>query len=144
MRMLIALAATTVAALTLACGGDDEESTVEVSLDEWSVTASPSSASSGSVTFTVSNDGDEPHEFLVIRSDLAPGALPVDENGKVIEDDVDAVDEIEAFSSGTTEELKLDLDAGNYVLICNIIEFPPGEDPESHYQNGMRTAFTVE
>ena len=75
MRMLIALAATTVAALTLACGGDDEESTVEVSLDEWSVTASPSSASSGSVTFTVSNDGDEPHEFLVIRSDLAPDAL---------------------------------------------------------------------
>jgi len=37
----------------------------------------------------------------------------------------------------------VDLDAGNYVLICNIVEEEDGETV-SHYQEGMRTPFTVE
>ena len=32
-------------------------------------------------------------------------------------------------------------DAGSYVLICNVYSV---EEQESHYQEGMRTAFTVE
>jgi hypothetical protein len=35
----------------------------------------------------------------------------------------------------------VDLDAGNYVLICNIWD---EDEQESHYQEGMRAAFTVE
>jgi hypothetical protein len=34
----------------------------------------------------------------------------------------------------------LDLEAGNYVLICNI--WDEGEQ-EAHYQEGMRTTFEV-
>jgi uncharacterized cupredoxin-like copper-binding protein len=42
---------------------------------------------------------------------------------------------------GSSEDLTVDLDAGNYVLICNIWD---EDEQESHYQEGMRAAFTVE
>ena len=40
---------------------------------------------------------------------------------------------------GETKDLTISLEIGDYVLICNMVE-----DGESHYQEGMRTAFTVE
>ena len=36
--------------------------------------------------------------------------------------------------------MTLDLEAGNYVLICNIWD---EDEQEAHYQEGMRTTFTV-
>jgi hypothetical protein len=39
--------------------------------------------------------------------------------------------------------LTVDLDAGSYALICNIVEEEEGE-PEAHYAEGMRADFTVE
>jgi uncharacterized cupredoxin-like copper-binding protein len=146
MRTILALTIGVVAALAIACGGDDDDdaTTIDVSLAEWSVTPSSSSVAAGEVTFSVTNDGEEPHEFLVIRSDLAADALPTDDDGKVPEDEIDLLEEIEPFAAGTTEELTLNLEAGSYVLICNIVELVPGEEPESHYGEGMRTSFTVE
>ena len=80
----------------------------------------------------------------MIRSELAPDSLPTNEDGKVPEEEIDLIDEIEPFAAGTTEEIRLDLEAGSYVLICNIVEFPPNEEPESLYLQGMYTSFTVE
>jgi len=37
----------------------------------------------------------------------------------------------------------VDLKAGGYILICNIVEKVPGEPVESHYLQGMRTSFVV-
>jgi len=54
--------------------------------------------------------------------------------------------EVEDVASGASESLTLDLDAGQYVLICNIFEeemMMEMPDP-SHFQSGMRTEFTVE
>jgi uncharacterized cupredoxin-like copper-binding protein len=97
----------------------------------------------GEIYFLVENAGPvDPHEFVVIRTDLAPGALPVEE-GKVPEDDIDLVDEIEPFAPGSSASVTLDLEAGSYVFICNIAEIEEGE-LESHYGLGMRVAFTVE
>ena len=152
MKAILVLTLAVLAALAVACGDDDDDDgnggggggSVDVALAEWSVTPSQATAAAGDVTFTVTNDGTEPHEFLVIRSDLAPDALPVDDEGRVPEDEVDIIDEIEPFAAGTTEEMTVDLEAGSYVLICNIVELPPGEEPESHYLNGMFTGFTVE
>ena len=45
------------AVLAVAWGGDDDEAPVDVSLAEWSVTASLALVSEGPVTFTVANDG---------------------------------------------------------------------------------------
>lgn len=116
---------------------------IDVTLKEWEIIVAPASAPAGQVYFRVTNDGpDHPHEFVIIRSDLAPDALPVEE-GRVPEDDVELLDEIEPFAVGSTGSLTLDLEPGNYVLICNIVETEDGE-LESHYELGMRTAFVVE
>ena len=44
---------------------------------------------------------------------------------------------------GDTASLTVDLEAGSYVAVCNIVEEEDGET-ESHYQEGMRASFTVE
>ena len=118
---------------------------VDVTLQEWAVVTSASSAPAGAVSFDVTNDGpNDVHEFVVVRTDLAPDELPTDESGAVLEDGegMQVVDEIEDLAVGATETLALDLEAGNYVLICNIAEEDAGET-EAHYRMGMRTSFTV-
>lgn len=116
---------------------------VDVTLAEWSVAPSVATVPAGQVYFLVTNEGPaDEHEFVVVKSDLDPNALPVTE-GKVTEDDVDIVDEIEPFAVSSSSSLTLDLEAGSYVLICNIAAEEDGA-LESHYENGMRTAFTVE
>jgi len=106
-----------------------------VNLKEFSITASPSSVPAGPVQFIASNTGTMEHEMVILKTDLAPDALPVADN-KASEDGpgIQVIDEIEEFGPGTQATLTVNLTAGNYVLICNI----PG-----HYQSGMRTAFTV-
>jgi uncharacterized cupredoxin-like copper-binding protein len=137
------LAAALVAGLALpACAGGG--GTVEVTLQEFSVIPAQESVSAGEVTFDVENTGpDDVHEFVIIKTDLAPDALPTDENGVVEEEGqgMEVIDEIEDIPVGETQSLTVDLDAGNYALICNIWT---EEEQEAHYSMGMRTAFTVE
>jgi uncharacterized cupredoxin-like copper-binding protein len=128
-----------------ACGGDDD--TVAATLQEFAVSADPASVTAGSVTFDVSNDGpDDVHEFVVIATDLGPTELPVDEDGAVDEggEGIEVVDEIEEIPVGESRSLTVDLEAGNYVLICNILQEEPNGTLEAHYSEGMRTGFTVE
>jgi uncharacterized cupredoxin-like copper-binding protein len=138
---LVAIPAVALVIFLTACGGGGAKE-VKVSLKEWSVAPEVAQVKPGKVRFVVANDGTEPHELVIIRSDLSPGALPVVE-GKVDEEKVDIVDEIEPFAAGTTERKTVELKAGKYLLICNIVEKPPGEAVESHYEKGMRTAFLV-
>ena len=123
------------------CGGGGED--VSVTLQEFAVGADPSSVSAGSVTFNIENKGpDDTHEFVVIRTGLDPTALPTEENGAVAEtgEGMEVVDEVEDIPVGDTPTLTVDLTAGSYVLVCNIYD---EAEQESHYQEGMRTAFTV-
>jgi uncharacterized cupredoxin-like copper-binding protein len=116
---------------------------VAVTLQEWAVVPAAASVAAGDVTFTVTNSGpDDIHEFVVLKTDLAAGALPVDENGAVTEEGegIEVVDEIEDIPVGQTQDLDVTLEAGKYVLICNIWS---EEEQEAHYQMGMRTDFTV-
>lgn len=153
-RRLVALTAAT-ALLLAACTGDagtsasdggsdgGDGTTVEVTLQEWSVIPAQDSAPAGDVTFSVTNDGPEDvHEFVVLRTDLDPGDLPVDEDGVVDEEGegIEVVDEIEDLPVGETAELSVTLEAGSYVLLCNIWSEDEGE---AHYTMGMRTAFTA-
>jgi uncharacterized cupredoxin-like copper-binding protein len=127
-------AATATSTSTADGGGGGEGSTVNVALAEWSVTPDPASVSAGEVTFAVSNDGSVPHELVVIKSDLAPDALPIAE-GVVDESQVEFIGEVEQFDAGTTDTGTFSLEPGNYVLICNVT---------GHYSLGMHTAFTVQ
>ncbi len=55
----------------------EHESTVSLQLKEFSITPQTSSAPTREVTFKATNDGKVAHELVVIRTDKAPGALPV-------------------------------------------------------------------
>lgn len=123
---------------------DGEATTVAVTLQEWAVVPASDVAPAGEVVFEITNDGPEDvHEFVILRTDLNPADLPIDEHGAVTEegDAIEVVDEIEDVPVGETQELTVTLEAGNYVLLCNI--YDEGED-EAHFALGMRTAFTVE
>ena len=119
-----------------------DATTVNVTLQEFSVLPDPATAPAGDVTFTVTNDGpDDIHEFVIFKTDLAPDALPTAEDGSVDEagEGVELIDEIEDIPVGESQDVTVTLDAGSYVLICNIVE-----SGEVHYKLGMRTGFTVE
>lgn len=149
-----------VAGLALvACGGDEPTgapatqaptttaaTTVAVTLQEWTVLPAPASAPAGQVTFQAKNTGPkDPHELVVIKTDLDPGALPTTPEGKVDEEGagVELIGEIEEFKVGETRSMAFELTAGGYALICNVVEEEEGKT-EAHYQLGMRTAFTVQ
>jgi uncharacterized cupredoxin-like copper-binding protein len=61
----------------------------------------------------------------------------VDESGEGIE----VIDEVEEVEVGASETLTTDLEAGAYVLVCNIYD---KAEKEAHYQEGMRTSLTVD
>lgn len=132
-----------VALILPACNGGGPTAS-SISLNEFAITASPSSGAAGTVTFEISNSGEQIHEFVVIRTDLGAGELPVGEDGSVVEDDegLETIDEIDIVEPGSSETLEVELAAGSYVLICNILDVVDDE-PTSHYELGMRTSFEV-
>ena len=98
--------------------------------------SSAGSVPAGTVTFNVSSDGAIFHNLIVVATDLAPDGLPVDGAlFAVDEQQVEVVASTADLDPGDTEELTVDLAAGDYVLICNI---------PTHYSAGMTVAFTVE
>ncbi len=143
-RLLVVPAAAALVFAIGSCGGDDTTppagdgggggiGAVEA---DYSITLDESSAPAGDVTFDVTNEAQQPHEFVVIKTDLAEDQLPKDADGNVDEkgEGIEPVDELEDIAPGDTPSLTVTLDAANYVIICNL----PG-----HYQQGMHTTFTV-
>jgi uncharacterized cupredoxin-like copper-binding protein len=135
---------------TAATGGATGETgggtTVDVTVQEFAVLPAQESAPAGDVTFAVTNTGPEDtHEFVVFKTDLEPDALPTASDGSVDEEGegVELIDEIEDIAVGDSPTLTVSLEAGSYVLICNIVE-EEGDETIVHYQQGMRTGFTVE
>jgi uncharacterized cupredoxin-like copper-binding protein len=133
-RSWLAIAGVLVLAVP-SCGGSGSGATgdVIVTLKDFSLTATPGTFAPGAIAFGIDNDGPSVHEFVVLRTDDAPDALPV-ENGLIPEDQIDLVDEVEDIAPGTNASLELNLDAGAYVLVCNL---------PAHYEQGMFAAFTV-
>jgi hypothetical protein len=137
------------ALVVLACNEHTAPSPVpvNVTLRSFNISLDRSSAPRGTVIFRVRNAGTEDiHEFLVIRTDRAPNALPTEDDGSYLEDGpgTQLLDEIEEINPGDTKELSLDLAEGNYVLICNMVHVEDDGTVEVHYALGMRTAFRVE
>lgn len=118
---------------------------INATLEEWKITLSPSTGAAGEITFTIDNTGEKDHEFVVVKTDLAPDALPTiaegDEAGTVDEEGagIEAMGEEEDILAGTDNTvLKLTLTAGHYVIFCNV-----HDEDLVHYQKGMHTDFTV-
>lgn len=136
---LLVVATFGLGAAAVACGSDASVASsgpVSISLVEHEIEPSNTKAKAGTVTFDIRNDGTETHEFLVVKSDLDPKALPVDEEGAVDEkgEGLEFIDEREDIEPGGTAKLTVDLQPGTYVLLCNL---------EDHYEMGMYKAFTV-
>jgi uncharacterized cupredoxin-like copper-binding protein len=105
-------------------------------VQEWEVEVDAHNALAGNVSFTMTNDGTIQHEFLVVKTDIPDGEIPLGTNNRFDEklEGISVVDEIPEWAAGETKTLSLDLTPGNYQLLCNI---------EGHYKNGMHTTFTV-
>lgn len=111
-------------------------SSVTGEVKEWEVVVDKDSVPAGEVTFTITNNGTIEHEFLVVKTDLADGEIPVDgDHFSENLDSISVIDEIGEYAAGTTEALTVTLEPGNYQLLCNI---------PAHYSAGMHTAFVVE
>jgi uncharacterized cupredoxin-like copper-binding protein len=132
--------------LAAGCGDDDGGEEVSVVLSEFVVEPEQESVDSGEVTFALDNQGGETHEFLVVEADSAD-ELPVDDDEAFDEaafGEDNVLDEVEDIESGDTAELTLDLEAGTYVLLCNVVEEEDTGEVESHFAEGMHAMFTVE
>jgi len=120
-------------------GTDATQGPVAVSLIEWEIDA-PTEYAAGEITFEATNDGNFPHEFVVIRGD-GYESLPLAEGGAVIEDDLAPgalIDRTMRVSSGTSADLTVTLEPGNYVLLCNL-----GGGGNSHAGRGQTLDVTV-
>jgi uncharacterized cupredoxin-like copper-binding protein len=146
-----------VLALTLAmaaCGGNDSSNTgdnggggdtgggaagttVGATEKDFAIALDSTDLSSGSTTFEITNEGPSTHEFVVVKTDLAPESLPTKKGGSEVDENskkIDPIDEVEDIAPGSTPSMTVDLDAGSYVAFCNL----PG-----HYSKGMHAGLSV-
>jgi uncharacterized cupredoxin-like copper-binding protein len=133
------------AALVAGCAAAPSKD-IKGTLEEWKITLSPTTGAAGEVTFTINNIGEKDHEFVVVKTDLAPDKLPVvadgAEAGTVDEEGsgITSIGEKEDIKAGTDNNvLTLTLTPGNYVIFCNV-----HDEDLVHYQKGMHTAFVVQ
>src|SRR5262245_48321306 len=76
-------------------GGEGTLSDCQIALD-------PATASAGEDAFAIHNDAGQTHEFVIFKTDLAPDALPTNDDGTVDEEGegVELVDEVEDIEAG--------------------------------------------
>jgi uncharacterized cupredoxin-like copper-binding protein len=124
--------------------GSGTQSAVTVTLVEYKVVPVPTSVPAGSVTFNAKNMGGATHELHVIKTDLAPEALPTKADGSVDEEaaGVTMIDHVTDIAAGQAKPLTVKLEPGKYVLICNVVQTTNGTTI-SHYAQGMHVAFTI-
>jgi uncharacterized cupredoxin-like copper-binding protein len=162
----------TVAVLTAVlsgCGSDrnaSDKSSAPASatafvLNEWSITPPTIRLKAGKVRIIATNNGSETHELVIVRADDT-AALPTKSDGSVDEDKIAEADkpgEIPDLAAGKSATKTLNLSAGNYVAICNLVDqmgnggmggnnngsggMGNGGMGHVHYRLGMRTQFTV-
>src|SRR3954451_11317991 len=110
--------------------GSGSATTVAATESEFKIDLASTTAPAGPVTFHIKNGGTTLHEFVVVRTDLAAAKLPLASSAPEVDEDskdLTSVDEVEDIAAGATADLKVDLPAGHYVVICNV----PG-----HYSSG--------
>jgi uncharacterized cupredoxin-like copper-binding protein len=112
---------------------------VAITLAQWSITPTSTTASAGTVTFSVTNAGTIPHEFVVLSTDTLAADFAIGsfegEPNRIDEDTAGTnVGETGDMEPTTTKTITIDLKAGHYAFVCNL----PG-----HYGLGMHVDFTV-
>ncbi len=121
--------------VVVACAPDSSGATpVSVTLADDAVILAPSSVPAGSVTFDTENvSTGVVHEIEVFAGATEGTSLTV-ANAVADVTGLRLVDEVEDVVPGGRASLTLDLEAGTYLIICNLPE---------HYANGMSAFLTV-
>ena len=106
---------------------------IPVTLTEYKIKPTATSAPAGHVTFDVTNAGQMKHQFTIIRTNKSAATVLSKQNP---DDDIPgARGEIASIAPGASRKLVIkNLKAGHYAIVCAL----PG-----HYQAGMFTDFTV-
>ena len=120
------------------------QTTVNVMLQEWRMMSDKSRIPAGKVKFSVQNRGQETHEIVLLKTNLAYDSIPLQSSGGIDENNAGVlIDELEDISSKTGKSMTVMLKPGNYVLLCNMVEMEQGQK-EEHYAMGMRVPLIVE
>jgi uncharacterized cupredoxin-like copper-binding protein len=125
--------------LVAACGGaaepvvDITKGEIRADMREHTITLTGNEVRAGEVTFVVRNRGGQAHDLIVIKTDAAADALPVDQQTQKASEQ-GRVGGVELVNPGRNANLRLTLEPGHYVIICNVA---------THYALGMRTELTV-
>jgi uncharacterized cupredoxin-like copper-binding protein len=100
------------------------------------MTLSQNPVHAGPVLFRVKNHSpNSVHEFLVLKTDLDPSALPMEDGGtRVDESKLSGIKELGDLEPGKSGQMQMTLSPGRYVLFCN----QPG-----HFKAGMFATLTV-
>ena len=112
----------------------------ETNPNEMYIHLSRDTATDGSVTFLVTNEGTETHEFVVLETKTRAADFPIvafeGEKDRIDEDakGVTNVGETGDMKAGTAMALTIDLKPAHYAVVCNL----PG-----HYRMGMHQDFWV-
>lgn len=118
------------ATTTPAAGGE----TLKLEMGEFYYKPEDVTAKAGTITIDAANVGKAPHELVLAKTDADPAKLPTASDGSVEEDGLDIPGEVEEVEGGEDGTVTLDLQAGKYVMFCNL----PG-----HYKGGMYGSLTV-
>ena len=127
-------------ALAIACGGDTKPPQLRVTSREWSFAPATGSLKPGRNEFVLANEGTLAHELIVLKTDLPPSQLPM-QNGKADEEKLHVVGRVPVASAGATGHASMVLSPGKYLLICNLVD--QGATNVSHLDQGMVASITV-
>ena len=123
----------------------DSTTRIDVVLDDWVVDLSQPDAPAGLIGFALDDQSEMPHEFVVVKG-VTPTELPLADDGSLDEDALPEgalIGEVEPFPGGETCEGTFELTAGEYTLLCNIVEENDDGTIDVHLKEGMVTTFTV-
>jgi Sulfocyanin (SoxE) domain len=110
---------------------------VGVTLKDFDVDLEATHVPAGNVAFNIYNRGPSTHEFLIVRTDLGAGGLPIGSDGLTVDENsaqLDLVKEDSELDIGVSRALVVDLPPGHYVFYCNL---------EGHYLGGMHASLVV-
>ena len=122
------------------CGYEE----VDITAVDYAFENVPESVPSGTVSFSLANEGDEQHEFILFRR--ADGetrtvdellALPEEESETAL-----LFTQAIVTEPGATGYANAELEAGGYVAIC-FLPVGGGEEGPPHFTEGMVTEFEV-
>ena len=111
-----------------------ETSSVKAIEVEFHIKLSAASAKAGKTTFTVKNAGHLAHQFLVLKTTLAAGKLPLKGTIVNVAKAGKLIGGITGLKAGASKTITLTLAPGHYVLFCNL---------PAHYKSGQYAAFAA-